>query len=173
VSPFIKLLIGLAGVVVAAGLGVVGIGALLPADHQSRRTGRFRRPPRAVWDVISNVDAYSEWRSDIERIERLPNSGGQARWKEHSRNQAITFQMVESKPTSKMVTKITDKELPFGGKWTFTLEATSDGCTLTIVEDGEIRNPLFRFMSRFIFGYSGTIDAYFESLAKKLGGLAE
>jgi hypothetical protein len=173
VSPFIKLLIGLLGVVGLAALAVVGIGFVLPKEHQARRSGRFRRPPRAVWDVIHNVDAYAEWRTDVERIERLPDSGGQTRWKEHNRGQAITFQRVESKPTSRMVTMISDKTLPFGGRWIFVLEATPDGCTLSIVEDGEIKNPLFRFMSRFIFGYSGTIDAYFEALGKKLGGLSD
>jgi hypothetical protein len=173
VAPFIKLLLGLLGVVVAMGLGVVFVGLALPKEHQARRTGRFRRPPRAVWEVISNIDAYADWRSDLERVERLPNSGGQARWKEHSRGQAITFQMVESKPTSRMVTMIADKTLPFGGRWIYVLEATPDGCTLSIVEDGEVKNPLFRFMSRFVYGHSATIDAYFEALGKKLGGLAD
>lgn len=172
-SPFLKLLLGLALVLVLVGLLIVAIGAVLPKEHQARRNGRFRRPPRAVWDVIHNVDNYAEWRSDIEKVERLPDSGGQTRWKEYSRGQVITFQRVESKPTSRMVTMIADKTLPFAGRWIFVLEATPEGCNLSIVEDGEIKNPLFRFMSRFIFGYSGTIDAYFESLAKKLGGLAD
>ena len=172
-SPFIKLLLGLAAFVVAAFGGVVLTGALLPREHQARRTGRFRRPPKAVWDAIHDVDAYPEWRSDVEKVDRLPNSGGRPRWREHSRGQQISYEIFDAKPNSKLVTRIIDEKLPFGGRWTFVLEPTSDGCTLTIVEDGEVKNPLFRFMSRFVYGHSATIDAYFEALGKKLGGLSE
>ena len=41
---------------------------------------------------------------------------------------------------------------------------------MTITENGEIYNPLFRFMARFIFGYDGTIRAYMASLEKRLAG---
>jgi len=40
---------------------------------------------------------------------------------------------------------------------------------LRIREVGEIYNPLFRFLARFFFGYTGTIDAYLKSMAKKFG----
>ena len=43
------------------------------------------------------------------------------------------------------------------------------GNSLRIREDGGIYNPLFRFLARFVFGYSGTIDTYLKSLAKKFG----
>ncbi len=170
-SPFVKLLLGVLAVVVAAGAGVVVVGLLLPADHRAQRSARLRRPPRAVWDVISDVDNFASWRTDLERVERLPDVGGQKRWREHSRSGAVTYAMVLSQPTSRMATKIADPKLPFGGTWTYVLEATPDGCTLTIVEDGEIKNPLFRFMARFIIGHTATLDAYFAALEKKLGGL--
>ena len=171
-SPFVKLLLGVLGVLVAGGVGVIAVGFILPREHQARRSARLRRPPRAVWDVISDVDSFASWRSDLERVERLPDVGGHKRWKEHSRSGAVTYEMVQAKPTSRMVTRIADLKLPFGGTWTYELEATPEGCTLTIVEDGEIKNPLFRFMARFIFGYTGTLDAFFTSLEKKLGGLS-
>src|SRR5229473_1031918 len=44
-----------------------------------------------------------------------------------------------------------------------------DRSSLRIREDGEIYNPLFRFLARFFFGYTGTIDAYLKSMAKKFG----
>ena len=46
----------------------------------------------------------------------------------------------------------------------------SDGATtLTITEEGEIYNPVFRFMSRFIFGYHGTQHAFLKALGTKFG----
>lgn len=40
---------------------------------------------------------------------------------------------------------------------------------LTITENGEVHNPLFRFVSRFIMGYAATIDACLKALRAKLG----
>jgi hypothetical protein len=34
---------------------------------------------------------------------------------------------------------------------------------------GEVSNALFRFMSRYIFGHTATLDAYLSSLARRFG----
>jgi hypothetical protein len=44
-----------------------------------------------------------------------------------------------------------------------------DSCTLTITEHGEVYNPLFRFVSRFIMGQTATLDAYLKALNANLG----
>ena len=41
------------------------------------------------------------------------------------------------------------------------------GSLVRITEDGEIYNPLFRFMARFIFGHEGTIASYLLDLDKR------
>ena len=56
-------------------------------------------------------------------------------------------------PPPERVTRIADESLPFGGSWTYRVVGNEKGCTLTIREDGEVYNPLFRFMSRFVFGH--------------------
>jgi hypothetical protein len=38
------------------------------------------------------------------------------------------------------------------------------GSTVTITEDGEIYNSFFRFMSRYVIGYEGTMTKYLEDL---------
>jgi hypothetical protein len=40
---------------------------------------------------------------------------------------------------------------------------------ITITERGEVYNPIFRFMSRYVFSHHATIDAYLTALGKKLG----
>lgn len=42
--------------------------------------------------------------------------------------------------------------------------------TVTITENGEVSNILFRFMSRYIFGHTASIDTYLKALANHLGG---
>lgn len=40
---------------------------------------------------------------------------------------------------------------------------------LAITEDGEVYNPLFRFVSRFLMGYDSTIDTFLRDIAKRVG----
>ena len=38
-----------------------------------------------------------------------------------------------------------------------------------ITEDGQVYNPVFRFMSRFVFGHARTMDAYLRALGRAAG----
>jgi Polyketide cyclase / dehydrase and lipid transport len=155
-------------VVVAA---VALIGAMLPKDHLASRSSRFRQPPQAVWDVITGP---ADWRPDIRGSEKLAPRDGHRTWKEIDQHgQAITYESVEETPPHRLVTRIADPKLPFGGTWTHEIVSDPNGCVLTITEAGEIYNPIFRFMARFVFGYSGSIQAYLKALHAKFGEPAE
>ena len=65
--------------------------------------------------------------------------------------------------------KIADPDLPFGGTWTYELKPSGSGTRVTITEDGEVYNPIFRFMSHVFFSQSATIETYLKSLGKKYG----
>lgn len=71
-------------------------------------------------------------------------------------------------PPRLLVTRIADSDLPFGGSWTFELEPEGAATRLTITENGEVYNPFFRFMARFVFGHEGTARAYLEDLRRRL-----
>ena len=51
---------------------------------------------------------------------------------------------------------------------TFELAAAGTGTRLTITERGEVYNPLFRVMSRFILGHTATIDRYLADLRARV-----
>ena len=38
---------------------------------------------------------------------------------------------------------------------------------VTITEHGQVFNPVFRVMSRFVFGHTATIEAYLTNLARR------
>jgi len=160
-------LAALTGVIAA----VILIGASLPKTHVASRAFRFTKSPDAIWHVITGPP---DWRPDIRSFEELPKRDGRRAWKEiDSHNQAITYEMVEEKPPVRLITRIADLKLPFGGTWTHEITVDGDGCVLKITEDGVIYNPFFRFMSRFVLGYYGSIDAYFKALQGKLGEQGE
>ena len=67
------------------------------------------------------------------------------------------------------MTRIDSKSLPFGGTWTYEVQPEADGRSrLQITEDGEIYNPVFRFVSRFVIGQTRTINSYLEALRRQL-----
>jgi uncharacterized protein YndB with AHSA1/START domain len=73
-------------------------------------------------------------------------------------------------PPRRLVTRIdSPPDGPFGGTWTYDITPVDSGTKFTVTERGWIGNPLFRFMSRFIFGYYGTQENYVRALGKRFG----
>ncbi len=144
------------------------IGWSLPVKHSASRRATFAAPPEAVWTAITDVDAFPQWRSDVKNVERLPDRDGRASWVEDGSNGRIAFAVERSEPPRLLVSRIADPHLPFGGTWMYTLTPESGGTTLVITEDGEIYNPIFRVLSRFVFGYEATMASYLASLETKI-----
>ncbi len=148
-------------------LVVVLIGALLPRKHTVSRSISMRQPAETVWSVLTGPPS---WRPSVRSYAELPSRDGHRVWRETDvHGQTLTFEVVESSPPRRWVTRIADPKLPFGGTWTYEIVPTDAGCSLTVTENGEIYNPLFRFVSRFIMGNTATIDAYIKALTAKLG----
>ena len=157
-------------VVVAGVLVIIALmGWLLPKAHTVTREARFHQPPDTIWKAITDIDAMPSWRQGLKSIQHLPDQNGLPAWVETSGSGTIPFETVVSQPLSKLVVRIADPKLPFGGTWTYEITPVTGGSSLRIREDGEVYNPVFRFLARFVFGYSGTMDTYLKSLAKKFG----
>jgi uncharacterized protein YndB with AHSA1/START domain len=151
-------------ILVALVVLVLAIGFLLPKSHIATRTVVLDAPPPAVWKAITTVEAYPQWR-DLQAAVALPTRSGRRVWREtDSRGQAMTMEVVEEIPERRLVTRITDKHLPFGGTWTYELVPIGNGTQVTIIEDGVIHNPVFRCMARYVIGYHATMDDYLTRL---------
>jgi uncharacterized protein YndB with AHSA1/START domain len=152
-------------------LVVVTIGAFLPQQHISTRAARFQQPPTAIWQTITDYEKFPVWRTDVVRVEALPEVNGKPAWREFSRQGgSIPYQVIVMVPPRALVTRIADPKLPFGGTWTYEISSPADGGSqLRITEDGEIYNPIFRFAARFVLGYSRTQEDYLQALGAKFG----
>jgi uncharacterized protein YndB with AHSA1/START domain len=163
-----KWLLVTGGIVVAAILLVVAIGALLPRDHVASRTARIPAPAGAVWSAITDPAGFPQWRHDVTRVELLPDAPTGRSWREYSKNGAITMVVDTADPPRRLVGRIADKHLPFGGSWEYRI--VPDGAAasqVTITERGSVYNPIFRFVSRFVMGHTATIDAYLRALGTR------
>ena len=145
------------------------IGALLPRTHSASRMARYNQPPEKIWAALTNIEAMPSWRTDLKSIKRLPDHDGRPAWVETSSFGEMPLYVELSDPPRRLVCRIADPKLPFGGTWTYVITPVDGGSALRITEDGEIRPALFRFMSRFIFGYTSTMETYLKNLGRHFG----
>ena len=164
---WVLVVVGIIVVVIAI---VMAIGYSLPVAHTAQRSMTVRAAPAEVWSTITDVTAYPTWRTDLTAVEQLPPVNGLPAWREIQQGDRITYNVTRSTAPVSMVSRIADKGLPFGGEWEYELAAEGTGTRLTITERGEVYNPVFRFVSRFVMGHTATIDGYLAALRRKLEG---
>ena len=58
--------------------------------------------------------------------------------------------------------------ISFGGRWIYEITPSGGGTELRITEEGEVYNPFFRFVSRFIMGHARTIERYLEDVERRV-----
>ena len=156
-------------VVIAVVAIVVGVGAVLPVGHVATVRAEYDASPERIFEIISDVRSQPEWRPSVDRIEEIEARDGRFAWREVTKTGPLPMELTESKPSRRMVTTILSDGMPFGGRWIYEVEPTVDGASsLTITEEGEVYNPIFRFVSRFIMGHHGTAATYLRDLGGRL-----
>jgi len=150
---------------------VVFIGSRLPRAHHVTAERTLAIPLDLLWHTLTDVERFPSWRTDVTRVQRLPDRDGKPVWIEEGRSGKMTFAFERMEAPRLLVSRIADPNLPFGGTWTLEIMPAPGGARLRISEDGEIYNPLFRFMARFVFGYDRTINGYFSALERTAHGI--
>ena len=168
-----RLLIYIVVAVVAGLILLVGIMALigsrLPKNHVASRSIFLRKSPQDVYAVIRDFASMPKWRADVKQVDIESAPGGPVYFREVAKHGTVNYELIEDVPAQRMVTRIRDTDLGYAGQWTYALAAENGGTRVTITEDGEVSNVLFRFMSRYVFGQTSTIDSYLTSLANHFG----
>ncbi len=144
------------------------VGMTLPKDHRASRTVSLSADPPAVFAVVSDFLAYPQWRSDVKSVVVDRPVGVGALIHEDGANGPIPYRVEVFEPPDRLVLRIADPSLPFGGTWTYELKNAGAGTDLTLTEDGEVHNPIFRVMQKIFFSPYETIDTYLEDLQKRL-----
>lgn len=123
------------------------VGYSLPVTHEASRSAEFTAAPEAVFALVSDVKNYGTW------------------WPEGTETRVA---VVESVSPSRLVTRIDEPDAPFGGTWTMEIVPTPKGSRLTITERGEIYNPIFRTLAKFVFGYTSTMESCLAAAQRRL-----
>ena len=122
---------------------------MLPKAHTASRTARVALPPDALYALLSDVDRIPVVAARRESLQRLPDRDGKPAWIEDDGGHEDPDGASSGwSGPSLLVARIDSDDLPFGGTWTYRIAPAAAGSELTITEDGEVSNVIFRFMSK-------------------------
>ena len=168
-KTLIVILVVVVSAVVLLAAVVALVGSRLPKDHTASRSIVLHQSQQQVYDVVRDFQSVPSWRSDVKSIEVKNQPNGKIHFREESSQGTVNYEVVEDIPGQRLVTRILDTDLGYSGRWTYQFIPEAGGTRVTITEDGEVSNVLFRFMSRYVFGHTATMDSYLTSLAKRFG----
>jgi len=166
-------------IVVGAVLGLVAlitlIGAFVPREHRATSTVVLHQPVDSVWKVVRDLGGVPAWWPEIKESVRLPDKDGHDVWRQKMSGWDVPLIVIESTAPRRLLTQIdTSAGGAFGGTWTYELTPDSGaGTKISVTEAGWIGNPIFRTLSRFVFGYYGSLDGYLRALGKRFGESVE
>jgi uncharacterized protein YndB with AHSA1/START domain len=152
-------------------IAVLATGAMLPEKHTVTRSIAVERPIAEVWQVLTDHAQDPLWRPDLERVKKLGDRNGHSVWEEKYKNgDVVRLETTLSEAPKRMERKIVDQSA-YGGVWVIELSGSDDGkmTTVRITENGEVYNPAFRIIGRFIIGFESTLEKYLTDLAGKFG----
>lgn len=146
------------------------IGALLPRDHVAGASITVRQTPDSVWKVIRDLGGAPRWWAEMKSSVRSADKDGHERWEQDVGGFKMALLVESEEPPRRLVTRIDSPPgASFGGAWTYEIAPTPEGSRVTVTERGWIANPIFRFMSRFMFGYYGSVEKYLRALGTRFG----
>lgn len=150
------------------------IGMFVAREHRATSTVVLHQPPDSVWKVVRDLGGVPAWWPEVKTSERLPDRNGQEVWRQKMSGFDVPLVIVESAPSTRLVTRIdAEAGAAFGGTWTYELTPDPLGTKISVTEAGWIGNPIFRSLSRFVFGYYSTLDGYLKALGKRFGETVE
>lgn len=161
------------GVIALAVVLISLIGWRLPKEHSVTRSILIHKTPDTVYAVTRDFAATPKWRSDVREVTVTTTSDGRVHFREDGKNGTVNYELAEDVPGQRMLTRITDTNLGYSGKWTYVFTPEGPNTRVSITEDGVVSNVIFRFLSRYAFGHTATIDSYLRSLASHFGETAQ
>ena len=146
---------------------IVVVGMTRPSHHVAQTRGKYDKPPMDVWRVVSDYDRWSEWNPEIKSVTPLPEQNGRRMINVVGSWGTAPTVIAAWNPPSKLRTEMDAGS--FSGSWSYEMTPTGDGGTLlTITEEGDVGNPIFRAMMIF-HDNKATMRSFHAALAKRLG----
>lgn len=131
-------------------LGALGLGCLLPQTYVIESDMTVKLTPEETFQRLTDVDGFLTWRKGIKKVERLPAYLGREGWKESRLLGSTTVEVIEAKPSTSLVLRITETELPFRGVFRYELQPKDGGTSVKLRHEGDIPSPAMRLAFRLL-----------------------
>ena len=175
-----RVLVVAAGALFASAAVVLGIGLAAPASHRAKCRIEFPgHTPRQVWELVGDVEGWSEWNSLVDGMEPRPDDGPGERWLMASEWGKTPARIEAREPDSRLVVHLDGDG--FEGRWTYELapaesatgtdtdiDTNGRGCVLEITEAGRVANPVMRAIGLFMDEHE-SMRTVMTDLAVRLG----
>lgn len=146
---------------------LVLIGMLLPKRHVVSMSATYSKSPEQLSALITGPQS---WRPDVASESSETNSAGELLSLETDRRgRTIRYQVSVIQPSREFRRRITNRDLPYAGTWRYVLQPIGAKTKVTVTEEGEVYNPAFRFIARFVMGYNKSIREYLIALGQASG----
>lgn len=155
---------------VAIGGIIALIGSRLPVNHVATRSVTIAAPADQVFGTITDFAGSPTWRTELKAVAvHTDAASGRTRVTEKSSTGDLTMEVEEQVPPTRLVMRIVGDGLPYGGAWAYAVETLGNMTRVTITEHGEVYNPVFRFISSYLMGHTGSLETYLANLGRKYG----
>lgn len=135
---------------------------MLPREHCVERSRVIGAAPEVVFARIADLEGRVRWVPGLKSVS--VESGGRFYTEVHGMG-PLRMEILEIVAPERMVTRIADEKLEFGGTWTITVVPDGEGSKVSVREDGFVKSLLFRFFAKYVFGHTRTMDRFLAGLA--------
>ena len=159
------------GVAIGALVGAVAamtlLGWLMPSRYVVSQSFLLPVPVADVWATLADYPGQLAWRRGLTAVDRLPDKGSTGVWRESFGRSTTRSTTIEARSPDWLVRQADEEGGAIRRRWEFALEpvVSPRNTRITLTEFGEIRNPLRRFVVRFITGRSTTLKDFLRDLA--------
>jgi len=87
----------------------------VPREHKATCRARFRTGTEALFAVLTDVEAYPSWRADVKSVRWIESIDGKRAFLEEAKHGTVRYAIEASEPPTKLVLRIADDSLPYGG----------------------------------------------------------
>lgn len=158
-------------VLLALGCLMYLVGLLRPRLHTVRSRLRLASTLEPVWEIVADHEQWADWQPGLKRVELLPETEGMTTLIAEGSWGEMPMRIEACEPPHRLVTFVDGGT--YSGRWIWELEAAPDGGTVvTLTEEGEVRNPLFRTATMFHDNHKSMLRAL-RALATRMGESAE
>jgi uncharacterized protein YndB with AHSA1/START domain len=158
------------GAVAGVALVAFGIGATIPPRIEVSRQVEIARPPEAVWWVLTDYGNLALWHPQYRNSAAISLPGDKpVRWRAtYTDGYTVTAEVVEETYAASLVEQITDKQLPFTGRWRVELARSDRNTVVTAHSTVELHRPLDRLFVRLFSSPDSELEKILLALKRRV-----